>query len=53
MKNAKIRKAKDVALALRVNKDLKQELVRRANEDGRTLSNYVVLLLNKAIKVIE
>lgn len=40
---------KDGLLSLRISADLKAELQRLADDDGRTLSDYVVRLLNKAV----
>lgn len=41
---------KDVSLSLRLPADLKAELQRLADEDGRTLSDYVVRTLKKAVQ---
>lgn len=35
---------------IRIPKDLRDELQKRADEEGRTLSNYIIYLLRKAVK---
>lgn len=41
---------KDTTITIRISKALKDKLESMANKDGRSLSNYIINLLTKAIE---
>lgn len=41
---------KDTTITIRISKSLKDKLEQMANKDGRSLSNYIIQLLSKAIE---
>ena len=43
-------KDKTESYTFRIPSDLRAELQKRADKDGRTLANYIIFVLQKAVK---
>ena len=45
--------SKTISYTFRIPEDLREKLERLAEEDGRTLSNLIILILRKAVERYE